>query len=199
MPYGTPRTLMPIFDELRGRRVVVRPFRESDAADLQAAVEESREHVRPWLPFADEHKTVEESRDWIIRCMSNWMLRNDFVVGLWEGATGGFLGGSGLHPRDWQVPSFEIGYWLRASVEGNGYMHEAVQLLTDYAFDHLSAQRVVIRCDARNARSAAVAGGLGFQREGCLRHEMIATDGTVRDTLVFSLVPSDPRWPAEPR
>jgi RimJ/RimL family protein N-acetyltransferase len=196
MPYGTPRTLMPIFDELRGQRVVVRPYRETDAPDLQAAVEESREHVRPWLPFADEHQTVDESRDWIIRCMARWMLREDFIVGLWDAATGGYLGGSGLHPRDWQVPSFEIGYWLRASAQGHGYMREAVQLLTDHAFDHLSAQRVMIRCDARNARSAAVAERLGFHREAYLRHDSIANDGTVRDTLIFSLIPTDPRWPS---
>lgn len=196
MTYGTPRTLMPIFDELRGQRVVVRAYRESDAADLQAAVEESREHIRPWLPFADEHKTVDESRDWIIRCASNWMLRADFVVGLWDATTGQYLGGSGLHPRDWQVPSFEIGYWLRASAQGKGYMREAVQLLTDYAFDHLNAQRVMIRCDARNARSAAVAARLGFQREARLRHDSIANDGAIRDTFIFSLIPSDSRWPA---
>src|SRR5438309_450485 len=156
MTYGTPRTLMPIFEELRGQRVIVRPYRQDDAADLQAAVEESREHIRPWLPFADEHHTVDESRDWIIRCAARWMLREEFIVGIWDASDGRFVGGSGLHPRDWQVPSFEIGYWLRASAEGKGYMRETVKLLTDYAFDHLKAQRVMIRCDARNVRSAAV-------------------------------------------
>lgn len=196
MSYGTPRTLLTIFDELRGERVIVRAYRESDAADLQAAVEESREHVRPWLPFADDHRTIDESRDWIIRCAARWMLREDFIVGLWESASGRFVGGSGIHPRDWQVPSFEIGYWLRASAEGKGYMSEAVRLLTNYAFANLNAQRVLIRCDARNLRSAAVAERLGFVREGRLRHDSIAQDGTVRDTLIFSLVPSDPRWPA---
>lgn len=199
MSYGTPRTLLSIFDELRGERVVVRPYRESDAADLRAAVEESREHVRPWLPFADDHKTLDESRDWIIRCAARWLLREDFIVGLWDAASGEFVGGSGLHPRDWQVPSFEIGYWLRASAQGKGYMHEAAQLLTDYAFASLNAQRVLIRCDARNVRSAAVAERLGFVREGRLRHDSIANDGTVRDTLVFSLIPSDPRWPERRR
>ncbi len=199
MTYGTPRTLLAIFDELRGERVVVRPYRESDAADLRAAVEESREHIRPWLPFADDHKTLDESRDWIIRCAARWLLREDFIVGLWDAASGEFVGGSGLHPRDWQVPSFEIGYWLRASAQGKGYMHEAVQLLTDYAFASLNAQRVLIRCDARNARSAAVAERLGFVREARLRHDSIANDGTVRDTLIFSLIPSDPRWPERRR
>jgi RimJ/RimL family protein N-acetyltransferase len=53
----------------------------------------------------------------------------------------------------------------------------------------------MIRCDARNTRSAAVAERLGFVREAHLRNEARSTDGELRDTLVFSLIPSDPRWP----
>ena len=60
------RTLIPLFEELRGERVIVRPYRESDAPALQEAVAESRDHLRPWMPFADEHQSVEESRNWII-------------------------------------------------------------------------------------------------------------------------------------
>jgi RimJ/RimL family protein N-acetyltransferase len=192
----TPRTLLTIFEELRGERVIVRPYREGDAVDVRAAVHESREHVRPWLPFADAHESVEDTRDWIIRCSARWMLREDFVVGFWEERTGRYLGSSGLHPRDWRVPSFEIGYWVRVSEQGKGYVGETVRLLTDYAFDRLHAVRVMIRCDARNTRSAAVAERLGFVREARLRNESIAGDGVLRDTLIFSLVPSDPRWPA---
>jgi ribosomal-protein-serine acetyltransferase len=190
-----PRTLLPLFDELRGPRVLVRPYREQDAADVQQAVAESREHLRPWLPFADEHQTVEESRDFIIRCAARWMLRDDMTVGVWDAMYSTYVGGSGLHPRDWHVRFFEIGYWVRASAQGKGYISEAVKLLTDYAFEHLDAQRVLIRCDARNTRSAAVAKRLGFVLEGRLRHDSRAQDGTIRDTLVYSLIPSDPRWP----
>jgi hypothetical protein len=61
------RTLIPLFEELRGTRVIVRPYRENDAQSLFEAVAESREHLRPWEPFADAHQTVEESRDMIIQ------------------------------------------------------------------------------------------------------------------------------------
>jgi RimJ/RimL family protein N-acetyltransferase len=71
-----------------------------------------------------------------------------------------------------------------------------VKLLTDFAFTSLGAQRVMIRCDARNTRSAAVAERLGFVREAHLRNELRThTDSELRDTLIFSLIPSDPRWP----
>ena len=196
MTQDRPRTLLPLFEELRGEQVLVRPYRLEDAAALQEAVAESREHVRPWLPFADEHQTVDESRDFIIHCMARWLLREDLLVGLWDVETQRYVGGSGLHPRSWDVGSFEIGYWARASAEGKGYVSEAVKLLADFAFAALDARRVTIRCDARNMRSAAVAERLGFVREGRLRHDSLAQDGTLRDTLVFALIPIDLLWKA---
>jgi RimJ/RimL family protein N-acetyltransferase len=189
------RTLLPAFDELRGQRVLVRPYRDDDAESLFEAVVESREHILAWMPWATSYETLDDARHFIARIKSAWTLRDDFTVGLWDVATGRYVGGSGLHPRDWNVPSFEIGYWVHVSDQGRGYVTEAVKLLTDYAFATYGAQRVFIRCDARNERSAAVARRLGFVQEARLRNEAIAQDGTLRDTLVFALIPDDPRWP----
>jgi ribosomal-protein-serine acetyltransferase len=185
------RTLIPLFEELRGERVIVRPYRESDAQALFEAIGESRDHLRPWMPFADAHQTIEETRDWLIHEAANWMLRENMVVGIWDVATNRYLGGSGLHIRNWEGGYFEIGYWLRASAEGRGYITETVRLLTDYAFSTLAAQRVEIRCDERNTRSAAVPRRLGFVQEGRLRNDERATDGTLRTTLIFALTPAD--------
>ena len=184
-------TLVPLFDELHGERVIVRPYRVQDAQALQEAVAESREHIRPWLPFADEHQRVEESQNWIISEQAKWLLREDMVLSVWERETGRFLGGTGMHPHNWETRYFEIGYWLRASATGHGYMTEAARLLTDYLFDALSATRVEIRCDERNSASAAIARRLGYVQEGRLRHDMLASDGTLRNTLIFSLIPED--------
>jgi RimJ/RimL family protein N-acetyltransferase len=192
-------TLLPLFDELHGERVVVRPYHPEDAAALRAAVEESRELVRPWLPFADAHQTEEETRDWIIRGVAKWLTRANMPLSIWDAASGRYLGGVGLHPRNWEIRSFEIGYWLRQSAEGHGYVREAVRLVTDFAFAHLEAKRVEIRCDERNRRSAAVAEALGFVREARLRNDARANDGRLSNTLVFALIPDDPRWPSSGR
>ena len=185
------RTLLPLFEELRGESVVVRPYRESDAQALFEAIAESRDHLRPWLPFADEHQTVDESRHWIIQQVANWILRDDLMLSIWEQATGRYLGGTGLHPHDWEIGYFEIGYWIRVSAEGHGYISESVRLLTDYAFDNLKANRIEIRCDELNVRSASIPKRLGYVLEGRSRNDVATTDGRLRTTLVFSLIPED--------
>ncbi len=172
MSAPTYRTLIPLFEELCGERVIVRPYRESDAQALFEAVAESRDHLRPWLPFADEHQTVDESRNWIIQQAANWILRDDLMLSIWEKESGRYLGGTGLHPHDWAIGYFEIGYWLRPSAEGHGYITESVRLLTDYAFDNLKANRIEISCDELNTRSAAIPKRLGFVLEGRLRNHL---------------------------
>lgn len=184
-------TLIPLFDELQGERVIVRPYREEDAAILQEAVAESRDHIRPWLPFADEHQTVDEARIWINGARSRWILRQSMNCAVIEAATRRYLGGIGLHVHSWDIPSFEIGYWLRKSAEGHGYTTEAARLLTDFALDKLGAKRVEIQCDERNAHSAKVARRLGYVQEGRLRNDFQSPDGAVRNTLVFSRIPED--------
>lgn len=186
------RTLIPLFEELVGERIVVRPYKPDDAQALMEAVDESREHLRPWMPFADEHRSVEESRDWIIRQNAGWLLRENMNCAIWLKEGDRYLGGIGLHPINWDIRRFEIGYWLRKSAEGHGYIAEAVKLLADYALNELGANRVEIKCDERNTRSASVARRLGFVQEACLRNHATAPDGSLRNTLIFARIPGDP-------
>jgi RimJ/RimL family protein N-acetyltransferase len=85
----------------------------------------------------------------------------------------------------------EIGYWIRNQGEGRGFVTEATALIAAFAFDSLHAQRVLIRCDARNLRSAAVPRRLGFVHEATLRNECRRSDGTLRDTFEFGITPDD--------
>lgn len=185
---------IPLFDELRGERVILRPHQLDDFDELWEAIQESRDTLRPWLPFADQ--SAEELRDWLARTVAKWITREILGMAILASESGQLVGNIGLMIRDWSFGSFEIGYWLRSSAEGHGYMTEATRLLTDFAFDHLNANRVQIRCDAENARSAAVPRRLGFTQEGHLRRDSLGTDGKITDTLVFSLIRDDPRWPS---
>lgn len=188
-------TLRPMFDELKNDRVFIRPYRPDDATDLFSSIVAAREHLLPWLPFVTRYETIDDAREFINRMWAAWLLREDFNAGLWDARAGHFVGAVGLHPRDWAVPVFEIGYWLRADMTGRGYITEAVMLLTDYVFATYAARRVFIQCDARNERSAAVPRRLGFTHEATLRNTALAYDGVLRSTLIFALTPDDPRWP----
>lgn len=180
-------------DQLFGERVVVRPLRPGDGPALWEAVEESREHLRPWMPWVDKHVTPNHSEEVARRAHGRWLLREDLMVGIFERESGRYLGGSGLHRIEWDIPSFEIGYWIRHSEEGKGYVSEAVRLLVGLAFDQLGANRVFIKCDSNNPRSAAVARRLGFIHEATLRNAGRTTRGALRDTLIFALIPADYR------
>ncbi len=184
---------IPLFEELVGERIIVRPHRLDDDQPLWDAIQESRDELRPWLPFADQSR--EQCRDYLSRAVAQWHTRDTMGMAIEDRETRHFLGNIGLIVRGWNIGSFEIGYWLRTSAAGHGYMSEAVHLLTDFAFDHLNANRVMIRCDAENARSAAVPTRLGFTLEGRMRQDMAAPDGYIRDTLVFSMIRADHRWP----
>lgn len=186
-------------NELHGERVLIRPLRPGDGSAIFDAVEESREQIAPWLPWVAKTLAPSDSEEAVRRSMALWALREDLMVGIWDHATGRYLGGSGLHRMDWAVPSFEIGYWLRTSAWGRGYVTEAVGVLCRFAFETLGANRVEIFCDAKNTRSSAVPKRLGFRQEALLRNECRDGAGELRDTLVFALTPDDyasakPNW-----
>lgn len=175
---------------LSGSRVVVRPYRDQDAPALYTVIDSSRDHLRPWFPWVDIYTQPSDALQYIRQCQSQTLLRQDFTLGMFR-HDGEFLGGTGLHVHSWTVPAFEIGYWVRPEAEGQGYAGEAVRLQTRYAFEAMAAERVMIRCDARNERSRRVAERAGFVYEGRLRNAERDTAGRLADILYFAMVPAD--------
>jgi RimJ/RimL family protein N-acetyltransferase len=178
--------------QLVGDRVVLRPWRESDAEAFYDLVIRSREHIRQWLAWPDEYQSIDDARAFLRRKAAAWLRHEDFGMGLFD-RSGTLLGSVALHPVNWQVPSLGIGYWIGAPYDGQGYVTEAVRLVVTFSLDALGANRLSITCDVDNRRSASVALRCGFTLEGILRSDGRKTDGRLRDTMVFSLLPSDRR------
>lgn len=168
--------------------MVLRPWCESDAQAFYELVDANREHIRRWLPWVDGYTCLEDALAFTRRQVARWTQREDLAMGLFD-RSGTLLGSIGLHPVDWRVPSFAIGYWVGAAYEGKGYVAEGVELVTSLALDALGAERVFITCDSRNRRSASVALRCGFVHEGTLRSEGRGTDGALRDTMYFARLP----------
>ncbi len=126
--------LQPMFETLHTERLVLRPYHLDDAEARWQAIEESRDHLRRYEPEqAASCRSVAESQVWIIRANADWLVRKRFAIGIWTQVTNQYLGGIGLRPRegdDWSVPAFELGYWVRASAQGHGYVTEAVGSVT---------------------------------------------------------------------
>ena len=182
-------TLIDLPPELLGPRVLLRPYRADDADQVFAAIDESRDHLRPWVTWVDNNRTVDDVRDYCIRSQASWLLRTELALGIFDSVSGRYLGGTGLHDPDWELRTFEIGYWLRVTATGHGYATESTRLLADFALSRLQARRVTLRCDARNDASRHVAERAGFVLEGRLGNVSVAPDGTVRDDLVYAVIP----------
>ncbi|WP_119068538.1 GNAT family N-acetyltransferase [Aggregatilinea lenta] len=172
-------------DRFESERLIIRAPRPGDGAASNEALRESLAELQPWMPWATPVPTPEDTELHDREAAAEWLRRETLQLLLFRKSDGLFVGSSGLHNIDWAVPRFEIGYWIRTSLSGQGYVTEAVNAITDFAFDVLGAQRLEIRCDARNERSAAVARRAGYALEVTMRHQMRGVDGSLRDTLVF--------------
>lgn len=171
---------------LESERLLIRPPQPGDGPELRAAIADSFEELRVWMPWARTVPTLEEAELNVRQAWLDFQARRDLRWHLYLKGTDTLIGGSGLHRIDWQVPRFEIGYWVRTPYARRGYIREAVARISAFAFESLGAARLEIRCDPRNVRSRRVAEALGFRLEGTLRCESRGPDGSLRDTLVFA-------------
>ena len=175
--------------ELVTERLVIRSPASTDAPQLMEAIAETLETLRPWMPWADHIPTLAETEENCRKAEEAFRDGKDnrFHLFLRESPT--FVGGSGLHRIDWSIPKVEIGYWVRTSCRGKGYVTEAVQEIARYAIEELRASRVEIRMGATNTRSRRVPERLGFTFEGILRNDARHVDGTLLDTCIYAKIP----------
>ncbi|HEX8464437.1 MAG TPA: GNAT family N-acetyltransferase [Abditibacterium sp.] len=177
-------------DHFETSRLLIRAPRAGDGAQLNAAVHESWEELRIWMPWAKTLPSLEESEANLRQAAARWIERSDLRLNLFSKATGELVGGSGLHRIDWNVPRMEIGYWQRTKFCGQGLMTEAVRAIAAFALEELGAQRVEICCDARNEPSRRVAERAGFGLEATLRNHARDNQAQLHDTLIFTRFPA---------
>jgi RimJ/RimL family protein N-acetyltransferase len=156
--------------EIRTERLLLRPWRAEDAESLHPILVANVEHLAPWIPprvampavvpllaerLAGFGAEFAANREWRYA-----MLTRDAHT---------LLGEVDLFPRDanGRVPfadadRAEIGYWIRTDETGRGFVTEAVRAVLGVARAAGRFAHVEIRCDARNAPSAAVPRRLGF-------------------------------------
>lgn len=174
-------------DSIESQRLLIRSPRPGDGVAINAAILDSLAELRPWMPWAQQTPTIDDNEVYAREAYVRFLKREDLPLLLFDKTTNIMVGSSGLHRINWAVPKVEIGYWVRTPYAGQGYITEAVAALTEFAFTTLNANRVEIRCDAKNERSAAVARHSGFTLEGTLRQEdRCPMTNELRDTLVFA-------------
>jgi len=172
---------------LTGEHVILEPAADRHLPDLLAAAADP--DVWTWLPWrrptdADELAALLEGERAIA-----------YPFAQLDATSGRAVGITTYRDVDERNRTLEVGgTWIGRPWWRTAINTEAKLLFLGHAFETLGANRVAIKTDIRNERSQAAIERLGAVREGVVRHQYIRPDGTLRDTVLYSVVPEE--WPA---
>jgi RimJ/RimL family protein N-acetyltransferase len=170
--------------------VTLRPFRPEDARELYIAVRESLPDLKPWMSWAHEGYSTQETEDFIAVTRARWRESTLFAFAVTDSNTGNIVGGcslSHLHPV---YHLCNVGYWVRSSRCGEGIAGRATKLAARFGFEQAGLIRAEIVIAVGNERSMRVAEKIGAHYEGILLNRMVI-GGIIRDAYMYSLLPSD--------
>lgn len=141
--------------------VTLRRFdREADLSELFEVIEESLEHLRPWMPWVAEH-SLARTADFLVRRDEAWESGRAFTYAILLGKA--IVGACQLFRRDDSPANGrEIGYWLHPAATGRGVATRAARALVDQAFRLPGVDYVEVVHDPANRASGGVPARLGF-------------------------------------
>ncbi|WP_165768265.1 GNAT family N-acetyltransferase [Hymenobacter amundsenii] len=145
-------------------RLLLRPYQPPDAPAFFQLLHTDQARLRPSFPArVATTPTLAAASRLLTQFHHDWHLGRLYVLGIWHGQSGEYLGDISLKPN-WAAPiTLEIGYYLATAAEGQGYAREALAAAVAFGSEELRAERLLIRCLADNPRSSAVAEAVGFE------------------------------------
>jgi len=135
-----------------------------------------------------------QTRAYIEAALAGREAGHRFAFAVLDSASGEVLGSSSYHDIVPAIARLEIGWtWYAKRVQRSAVNTTAKWLLMQHAFETLGAQLVGWRTDNYNFASQRAIERLGARKDGVLRHHALRRDGTVRDTVMYSLTAGE--WP----
>jgi len=173
--------------ELTNGTLVLRAPTDDDAGAIHAACQDPE--IPRWIPVIPQPYTEESAREFVAWSRDQWE-RGSYSFVIVDANTGELLGAIGMGVND-GFKIGHIGYWVAPAARRRGVATRALRLLAGWAHDQ-GLGRVELITDPDNVASQGVAEKAGFKREGVLRSHLLHRDGRRRDSVMFSLLPSDP-------
>lgn len=178
--------------ELAGRHVRLVPLRPEHADALRAASADGA--LWRLIYTSAPGPTPGEAETYIAAALAQRDAGTALPFAVLD-ADGTVVGSTRYYDIDAAVPKLKIGYtWYAARMQRTALNTEAKRLLLDHAFGALGCASVFFEASHLNLRSQAAIARLGAQRDGVLRAHMRHRDGTLRDTMVYSILSAE--WPA---
>jgi N-acetyltransferase len=175
---------------LFGRHVRLEPMHAEHEAGLQEAAGDGELWMLRVTSVPESEQTALYIANALMGQQDGAML--PFVVRL--NATGRIVGSTRYHDIVPAVERVEIGYtWYARSVQRTAVNTECKLLLLTHAFETLACAVVGLRTDNFNFASQRAIERLGARKDGVIRHHAPRRDGTVRDTVMYSIIAGE--WP----
>jgi ribosomal-protein-serine acetyltransferase len=152
---------------LKGSGILLRSVELKNANELFGIIEESREHLKKWLPWVEYVRSVNDERHIVGQWIYEMQMRSAIhLCMVFEDKIAGLLS---THQIDWINERTSIGYWVRKEMTGNNLATTATAVLMNYLFEKLRLHRIYIQAATDNGASNKVIKKLGFKLEGVLR------------------------------
>ncbi|WP_406204302.1 GNAT family N-acetyltransferase [Kitasatospora sp. NBC_01560] len=149
---------------------------EADLPEFFRVIEESLEHLRPWMPWVAEH-SLGRTAEFLARRAGLWAGGEAFSYAIV--ADGAIVGACMLfRPSEAADDVRELGYWLHPAATGRGLATRTARALVDQAFRLPGVDHVEVVHDTANRASGAVPARLGFTEHARRPAEHPAPAGT---------------------
>jgi RimJ/RimL family protein N-acetyltransferase len=136
----------------------------------------------------------DDTRGYIERALQSFAEGHRLAFAVLDAASSEVIGSSSYHDILPAVDRLEIGYtWYGKSRQRTHVNAAAKLLLMTHAFETLGAKVVGWRTDNFNFASQRAIERLGARKDGVIRHHALRRDGTVRDTVMYSMTVGE--WP----
>lgn len=166
-------------------RLMLRMLSARDAEPLFHLIDQSRDHLKTWLPWIDDTENVDDTMDFIKGSFDLYNNKQGIISGIFYDET--LVGVIAFNKFNWSAKIGSIGYWLATHATGKGIMTTAVTALLTYGFIELDLNRIEIRVAEQNIASRAIPEKLNFLQEGKLRDAEWLNNHYV-DHIVYSIL-----------
>ncbi len=175
---------------LRDRNVRLEPLGLEHAPGLAAAAADGE----LWKLRITSVPEPQDTRAYIETALEGRAQGHRFAFAVLDDTSGQVLGSTSFHDILPAVRRVEIGYtWYRQSVQRTHVNTTAKLLMMGHAFDQLACHVVGWRTDNFNFASQRAIERLGARKDGVIRGHALRRDGTIRDTVMYSMRSGE--WP----
>lgn len=175
---------------LEGHGIRLEPLSEQHQPGLAAATADGR----LWDLWFTTVPSPETIQTYIADALKGQAEGNMLPWAVRDLASGDLIGSTRYHDVLAAQDRVEIGYtWYARSRQRTNVNTTCKLLLLEYAFDKLGCKVVGLRTDSFNFRSQRAIEGIGAKKDGVIRHFGLRKDGTVRDTVIYSILAAE--WP----